>query len=703
MNITIQTPYAQADRYTGIWANEEERINFRKEPDRALRCTISFAAVQLKDYLLRTLTNASVVFSDRAAADTDVLLILDTDDGNCDDEYRLTPISHPTGVRIAGCSRRSILYGAYEFLKLQGWRWYYPDEGGEIAPLPCDSLRFPEEPMVFAPALDFSRAFDLSESYAYTSRPFLLWMIRNRMNVAICREPTAALSRKLGFISKYGGHIFESILAPDKPWDNGRDLFDTHPEWYGLPEDGIRRREKALSVQLCVAHADMFDYLAEELLAKLNHEWYEHDRIDIWGFDTWGSACSCEACRTVGNNTDRAVYFLAQLRERLNRAMADGRMDHPVQLVMCSYEGTYTLAAPEKPAPACLLEAGDSVVYYPINRCYEHLVEDSHCTTNRRYASTISDWQQSPCQLPRVIGEYYNVSKYEDLPLLFTQSMMRDLPYYYHNGFCGITYMHVPMMHWGLRALTHVVYAELAWTMKEVTSLDEISPYLADYFPRLYGRYASRMDVVYQLVERSSLTIASWRAWDGGSLLSQLLKWDGKAPTRPLSANGHFPEGILTEGHRIAKTLQQTVSMVEAMIQEEKVWMARAGAAELKEAVNPDEQRRLDTKDQLLQRLTVIHRQLLYGRDVARLTVAVCRYHQALLRGHDAEGDLAWDDVESYERALEQYYMPITGYNANCLLVNDAMLRSQLRPVIARCRAHRVQRIAQRKNSYTIL
>ena len=71
MNITIQTPYAQADRYTGIWANEEERINFRKEPDRALRCTISFAAMQLKEYLLKTLSHASITFSNQTAADTD--------------------------------------------------------------------------------------------------------------------------------------------------------------------------------------------------------------------------------------------------------------------------------------------------------------------------------------------------------------------------------------------------------------------------------------------------------------------------------------------------------------------------------------------------------------------------------------------------------------------------------------------------------
>ncbi|MFQ9798746.1 MAG: hypothetical protein ACLR23_07130 [Clostridia bacterium] len=49
---------------------------------------------------------------------------------------------------------------------------------------------------------------------------------------------------------------------------------------------------------------------------------------------------------------------------------------------------------------------------------------------------------------------------------------------------------------------------------------------------------------VYQLVEKSSLTIASWRAWDGNSILSQLLKWDGKKPVQPLSPNGHFADGI---------------------------------------------------------------------------------------------------------------------------------------------------------------
>ncbi len=105
---------------------------------------------------------------------------------------------------------------------MQGWRWYYPDAGGEIAPDKRENLCLPDGPEVFHPSLPFARSFDMSEGYVYTSSAFLMWMIRNRMSVAIAKEPTRALARKLGFISKYGGHIFEQMLAPDKPWGSLR-------------------------------------------------------------------------------------------------------------------------------------------------------------------------------------------------------------------------------------------------------------------------------------------------------------------------------------------------------------------------------------------------------------------------------------------------------------------------------------------------
>lgn len=682
--ITIVIPYEGAERYTGIWATEEERIDFRREQERACRCTLSFAATELKHYLSLTLTQSEIRFSSKGGEGFQIYLSLTA--GECEDDYRLLPCEG--GIHIEGNSRRSVLYGAYEFLKMQGWRWYYPDAGGEIAPDKRENLCLPDGPEVFHPSLPFARSFDMSEGYVYTSSAFLMWMIRNRMSVAIAKEPTRALARKLGFISKYGGHIFEQMLAPDKPWDNGTDLYASHPEWYGLPENGKRVREKAMSVQLCVAHDDMFQYLGKELVAKLRQEWKDFDRIDIWGFDTWGSACACEACKKIGNNTDRAAYFLSKLREQVDEAVKDGTLDHQVQLIMCSYEGTYTLQAPTKPTPENLVGTGDSMVFYPINRCYEHCMEET-CCINERYQKAIRDWNSSPNRLPMVIGEYYNVSKYEDLPLLFTGSMLKDLPYYQSHGFSGITYMHVPMLHWGIRSLTHLVYTELAWNMKKTEKFTDISPYIADYFNRLYGDYAKRMEQVYSLVERGSRSIASWRAWDQKSILTQLLHWDGGLPQEALDTNGHFKQGITVCGDEVTAGFNKAILLVEEMIQEEKRRLARQYAVEIQVAVNPEEARKLTPNDVILQRLTEILRQLLYGRDVFALTNEVCRYHDSLLQKNEVEEKVSWHKIGELEKRLESYYMPITGYNITSILVNDAMLRSQLRPVLLRCRNQR--------------
>lgn len=65
--------------------------------------------------------------------------------------------------------------------------------------------------------------------------------------------------------------------------------------------------------------------------------------------------------------------------------------------------------------------------------------------------------------VPIMVLEYFNVSKFEDLPLLFTERLKEDIPYYSENGVLGFTYMHLPMVNWALRTLTQVLYAELIW------------------------------------------------------------------------------------------------------------------------------------------------------------------------------------------------------------------------------------------------
>ena len=74
MDIILTLPYPDAAKYATIWASEEEQIDFRGEPDRADRCTLSFAACELQKYLKRSghkvsiATDASLVITRRASS-----------------------------------------------------------------------------------------------------------------------------------------------------------------------------------------------------------------------------------------------------------------------------------------------------------------------------------------------------------------------------------------------------------------------------------------------------------------------------------------------------------------------------------------------------------------------------------------------------------------------------------------------------------
>ncbi len=52
-------------------------------------------------------------------------------------------------------------------------------------------------------------------------------MAKNRLNLAGYRSLTGALGRKLGILYKNGGHIFESILDPERTTESG-ETFGTY-------------------------------------------------------------------------------------------------------------------------------------------------------------------------------------------------------------------------------------------------------------------------------------------------------------------------------------------------------------------------------------------------------------------------------------------------------------------------------------------
>ncbi len=685
MKIDILLQFPNADTQAGTWAVSEQWIDFDRAPEEGARCTIAYAAVELKSHLEQTLPDAAVRITAQEQPGRFVIALVAEKLTGKGEQYSLIPGENRLEIR--GDGRVGVLYGVYELLKMQGWRWYEPGPMGEYGPEPTDRLILPETALRCTTTATLGRGFSI-EGQLKESADLMVWMARNRLNIYAHRPNTRALMRKLGIDMRDGGHIFEEILNPDRLTPSGQTLWQAHPAWYGTPAQGGKCRERALQTQFCVSQPDLMEFLCEDLLSHIMNQWHGADLIDVWGFDTWGSVCCCEKCRALGNGTDQTLHMASQFRTYLNRARREGRLDRDVRMVLCAYEGTSTLLPPERDVPQNLIDAGDYALYATIVRCYAHTFDDPDCSYNREYAQVLAGWNQIKNKLPMMVLEYYNVSKFEDLPLLFTEHMAHDLRYYSQNGVSGFAYMHVPLVNWGVRALTQTLYAEFSWNPDA-----DPGQILRDYFRCRYGEYASRMQTVYDRINKASLYITSWRAWKDRSLLSCFQAWDGRRPEAPLHVDDHFgtPENFERMGAETEALLLEAQSLLEKVLWEEKHNAAHIDAG-IASAANPIELRKSRMRSRLRYFLEEDRRLVAYGVDTLQLMVRMGQYYNAMYAAEDARAAALWQQIEELENRMERYYMPMT-FDSDYLgiISYDALTRTQMKDTIARCRKYRIE------------
>ncbi len=661
-NITIVVPFRDASLQIKTWANQEEQIDFRKDTILAGRCTSAYTATELAHYLEKTLLQTKIFFSDVRPANGFFIELVIKNMASKDCSYRIEPVIG--GILITGEGRTGLLYGGYEFLRMQGWRWYGIGEEGQIVPQKRIDLVLPEKMKIGLPSFNLGRGFYMSTALKQ-STDLLLWMSRNRLNLISYGAATGPLANKLGMLFNNGGHIFEQILDPERPMLSGKTLWNEHPDWYGLPKDGKRKKDLVLFTQFCASQPDLVKFCGEELLALLMGKWKQADLINLWGFDTWGSSCTCDQCRKLGNNTDQSLHFFSAIRDYLNVAKHEGRLDHDVRMILCAYEGTCTITGPENQVPQNLIDAGDVVTFYPINRCYAHSFYNLECSANATYSHHLTSWINGKSQLGVFLGEYYNVSKYEDLPVMYTNTMRHDIPGHFNAGCRGMTYMHIPLVNWGPRTLTQILYAQLAW---DVTT--DVDAFLEEYFANWYGPFAPKMKEVYQKTEEGWQYISQWRNWYY-SILSQLLKWNGCLPNMELTLTDHL--GIAAE------VVQKGLTSIELMNTALRL---------------TDESRKIVGNTPYDQRVSEDYRSLRYGLQIMELMTGMVAYYEALRLHNSNLADKEWSNIERISHEMDTYWIPIgfkEDYYKMDLVSKDALTRTQLKDLIQRCKEFRLE------------
>lgn len=658
--INIRLPYENAPKYYGFWANEEKSIDFRNDLKTATRCTMSFAASELVAYLEKLGHKAEV--SEKEGNFTINLLC---DEKECE-EFEIS--GDKNSITIKGMGRAGVLYGVYEFLETQGIRWYSPKE--EYVPENKELIMPEFKKYIYD--MPVGRGFEF-EGALKESESLYLWMARNRLNVSGMRYNTVAYQRKLCMKLKAGGHIFEKILAPTNYTEDGELFIDAHKEWYGKRDEEITT-DNAIKVQFCVSETSLLDYLADKLMDKIKNEWKDADVIDVWPFDTWGGSCQCDACKEIGNGCDRVLRLLSHLRTRTNIELANKTLDHNVKWSTDMYEGTDTLEPALNPIPQNLLDAGDYVQLAPILRCYQHKIGDRSCSINKYYAEQLENVKD----IKLAITEYYNVSKFEDLPLMFTSTIVDDMKYYHKINVQAFGYMHVPMAEWGVRTLTQYLLANL--TRNRNADADKI---MKEYFLNLYGEYATEAEKAYKLCEKATEYASSWRSWSEFSVLSTLISWNGFNTAVPLYRDDHLGEDAVKKGIDASNMFKEAENIMKDIRRKVHTSLSFDVPDIIARGINPSQQQKFKTVIPILDRLNEDIRGLKYGADCFKLIALFAEYYETLYNKQD-ETDV-WNKIYDLANEMSEYTF---AYTCVCPQIEieckDALDRSGLKELFAR-------------------
>lgn len=448
-----------------------------------------------------------------------------------------------TNLLILGADRVGTLYGVYEFLESLGVRWYGLGEENEELP-EQQAFVMPNINITQQPAF-VTRGFWAKDDRGHTD--FFNWMARNRINLWSYAQPERGALKKRGINFLTGGHqIQQRFIDPHSVYPYKHDLFEghdhkhhdpypqsslykgdinndgvlsyseAHPEWYGLinGKRNFDNRNK-YGTNFCSSNDFAVKELTDNFIIDLiDGKWSQADMVNFWPRDV-GQWCECDLCQALGTPTDRILKLQHQVRQGIDKARAEGRLNRDVILTAPAY--LETRVPPSRALPKGFDYKHNIMTFFPIERCYAHALNDKSCTEiNHHHFTDMNHWMSGEDRFYKgtlFLGEYYNISLLASLPMVFSKVMSEDLPFYYQAGIRHMHYMHAETINWGTMLLTNYQFSKMLWN----PSVD-VNALMFELYEKFYGeKSAQAMQSFYYHLELAMSSMKTIR-WAGKSL-----------------------------------------------------------------------------------------------------------------------------------------------------------------------------------------
>jgi hypothetical protein len=157
-----------------------------------------------------------------------------------------------------------------------------------------------------------------------------------------------------------------------------KEFKDSDPEFFALQADGVRRPSKRGDVHYCLTNTKLQDLLAARVNEFLDAEPI-CEYLHFAAGDGMTYACRCDKCKKLGAPTDRTIFFINKIAEKIKDKHPD------VKLTMLAYTDTRQAPIAEIPDPNVV------VLYCPYGPVWNNHLQTNHKDNSVGW-SQLKDW-----------------------------------------------------------------------------------------------------------------------------------------------------------------------------------------------------------------------------------------------------------------------------------------------------------------------